>query len=102
MGSYFCCDHHMWCLSLTAGADVLSVDWRQPLSEVRRIVGPRVLQGNLDPAALLAPIPEIQRRTAALIEQGKGGGHIVNLGHGILPMVPVENAKAFVEAVQGA
>jgi uroporphyrinogen decarboxylase len=54
--------------------DVLSVDWRQPLSEVRRLVGPRVLQGNLDPAALLAPIPEIQRRTAALIEQGKGGG----------------------------
>ncbi|HEY3566706.1 MAG TPA: uroporphyrinogen decarboxylase [Thermoanaerobaculia bacterium] len=82
--------------------DVLSVDWRQPLSEVRRIVGPRVLQGNLDPAALLAPIPEIQRRTAALIEQGQDGGHIVNLGHGILPMVPVENAKAFVEAVKGA
>ncbi len=80
--------------------DVLSVDWRQPLSEVRRLVGPRVLQGNLDPAALLAPIPEIRRRTAALIEQGEGGGHIVNLGHGILPMVPVENAKAFVEAVQ--
>ncbi len=81
--------------------DVLSVDWRLPLSEVRRIVGPRVLQGNLDPAALLAPIPEIERRTAAVIEQGRrGGGHIVNLGHGILPMVPVENAKAFVDAVK--
>jgi len=84
--------------------DVLSVDWRLPLSEVRRMMtgkeGPRVLQGNLDPAALLAPIPEIERRTATVIEQGRGGGHIVNLGHGILPMVPVENAKAFVEAVK--
>jgi uroporphyrinogen decarboxylase len=86
--------------------DVLSVDWRTPLSQVRRALaeagdgGPRVLQGNLDPAALLAPIPEIERRTANLLEEGKGGPHIVNLGHGILPMVPVENAKAFVEAVK--
>jgi uroporphyrinogen decarboxylase len=79
---------------------VLSVDWRQPLSHVRREAGSRVLQGNLDPAALLAPIPEIERRAAALIESGRGGGHIVNLGHGILPMTPVENAKAFVEAVK--
>jgi uroporphyrinogen decarboxylase len=58
------------------------------------------LQGKLDPAALLAPIPEIQRRTAEVIEEGRGGGHIVNLGHGILPMVPVENARAFVQAVK--
>jgi uroporphyrinogen decarboxylase len=80
--------------------DVLSVDWRQPLSTVRRIVGPRVLQGNLDPAALLAPIPEIERRTADLLREGSGGPHVVNLGHGILPMIPVENAKAFVAAVK--
>lgn len=51
------------------------------------------------PAALLAH-PEIQRRTAVLSEQGKGG-HIVNLGHRILPLVLVENARAFVEAVKG-
>lgn len=80
--------------------DVLSVDWRKPLPEVREVVGPRVLQGNLDPAALLAPIPEIERRAEALLAAGSGGGHIVNLGHGILPMTPVENAKAFVQAVQ--
>jgi uroporphyrinogen decarboxylase len=80
--------------------DVLSVDWRQPLSEVRRTVGPRVLQGNLDPAALLAPVPEIERRTARLVAEGRGGGHIVNLGHGILPMTPVEHARAFVAAAQ--
>jgi uroporphyrinogen decarboxylase len=80
--------------------DVLSVDWRQPLSKVRETVGARVLQGNFDPAALLAPIPEIERRVAALIEDGKGGGHIVNLGHGILPMTPVDHARAFVEAAK--
>jgi uroporphyrinogen decarboxylase len=80
--------------------DVLSVDWRQPLSKIRQTVGARVLQGNFDPAALLAPIPEIERRVAALIEDGRGGGHIVNLGHGILPMTPVDHAKAFVEAAK--
>jgi uroporphyrinogen decarboxylase len=80
--------------------DVLSVDWRQPLPAVRRVVGSRTLQGNLDPAALLAPIPEIERRVARLIEEGRGGGHIANLGHGILPMTPVENARAFVDAVK--
>jgi uroporphyrinogen decarboxylase len=85
--------------------DVLSVDWRQPLDEVRRIVGPRVLQGNLDPAALLAPIAEIERRTAAMLEAGAaagGGGHIANLGHGILQQTPVEHARAFVRAVQSS
>jgi uroporphyrinogen decarboxylase len=80
--------------------DVLSVDWRQPLSKVRQTVGDRTLQGNFDPAALLAPIPEIERRVATLIAEGSGGGHIVNLGHGILPMTPVENARAFVEAAK--
>ncbi|HYN20593.1 MAG TPA: uroporphyrinogen decarboxylase family protein, partial [Thermoanaerobaculia bacterium] len=82
--------------------DVLSVDWRQPLTQVRQVVGNRTLQGNFDPAALLGPIPEIERRVQKLIQEGKGGGHIVNLGHGILPMTPVENAKAFVAAVQAA
>lgn len=80
--------------------DVLSVDWRQPLSEVRRVVGSRTLQGNFDPAALLAPIPEIERRVERLIADGRGGAHIANLGHGILPMTPVDNARAFVEAVK--
>jgi uroporphyrinogen decarboxylase len=81
----------------------LSVDWRQPLSQVREIVGPKlVLQGNLDPGALLAPPEEIRRRTVQLLQEGRGGGHIVNLGHGILPMTPVENAQAFVDTVQSS
>jgi uroporphyrinogen decarboxylase len=80
--------------------DVLSVDWRQPLSRVRRTLGGRTLQGNLDPAALLAPPAEIERRVAALLDEGRGGGHVVNLGHGILPVTPVDHARAFVAAAQ--
>jgi uroporphyrinogen decarboxylase len=80
--------------------DVVSVDWRLPLGEVRQRLGPRVLQGNLDPAALLAPRAEIERRVALLLAEGAGGGHIVNLGHGILPMTPLDNARIFVEAAQ--
>jgi uroporphyrinogen decarboxylase len=80
---------------------VLSVDWRLPLDAVRSIVGPgKALQGNLDPAALLAPIPEIRRRTLELLDQGQGGSHIANLGHGILPMTPVDHAQAFIETVK--
>lgn len=80
--------------------DILSVDWRQPLSEVRPLAGDKVLQGNLDPAALLGPPEEIVRLTERVMEEGRGGGHIVNLGHGILPMTPVENARAFVDTVK--
>ncbi len=81
--------------------DVLSVDWRLPLDEVREVVGPRfALQGNLDPGALLGRPEDIRTQVHELIEQGRGGSHIVNLGHGILPMTPVDNAKAFVSAVK--
>jgi uroporphyrinogen decarboxylase len=81
--------------------DGFSVDWRLPLSEVRRVTGPhRALQGNLDPAALLGPTDEIARVAVEVMHQGLGGPHIVNLGHGILPMTPVEHARAFIRTVQ--
>ncbi len=81
--------------------DVLSVDWRLPLDQVRAIVGPsKVLQGNLDPTALLAPPARIEELTDELLRRGAGGGHVVNLGHGILPQTPPEHAQAFVAAVQ--
>ena len=81
--------------------DVLSVDWRTPLDEVRRIVGPRLaLQGNLDPTALLGSSESIVELVRELITAGRGVGHIANLGHGILPMTPPENARIFIEAVQ--
>jgi uroporphyrinogen decarboxylase len=71
----------------SAGADVVGVDWRVPLAEAARRVGPgRAVQGNLDPAILLAPWPVVEREVRSLLAEGAGlPGHIVNLGHGVLP-----------------
>ncbi len=81
------------------GAPVLGVDWRLPLDAVRRRVGPGpALQGNLDPCALFAP-PETIRAAVHRIRREAGpAGHILNLGHGILPPTPVEGALAMVAA----
>src|SRR6202008_1776352 len=67
--------------------DVVGVDWRSPLSKVRRVLGPgKAVQGNLDPAALFAPPAELTRAAAAVLaEAGNSPGHIFNLGHGIWP-----------------
>jgi len=83
------------------GVDVISVDWRVDLGEAKRRVGRRVaLQGNLDPCALYAAPETIRAQVATLLAQyGSGPGHVFNLGHGILPDIPVEHAKALVEAV---
>ncbi|MGH9316479.1 MAG: uroporphyrinogen decarboxylase family protein, partial [Thermoanaerobaculia bacterium] len=83
-----------------SGADVLSVDWRVSLSEARRRVPGKALQGNLDPGALLSTREEVSRRTRNLIAETGGTGHIVNLGHGVLPETPIECAEAFFEAVR--
>jgi uroporphyrinogen decarboxylase len=85
------------------GADVLSVDWNTDLAEARKTLGNRVaLQGNVDPSILLRGETEARRAARAAVEKTGGFGHILNLGHGILPNTPVENAKAFVEAGQTA
>ncbi len=84
------------------GADVVGVDWRVPLDEARERVGPApALQGNLDPASLFLPAPALEKRVLRVLEEGRraGGGHVFNLGHGILPSTPVENAKLAVELV---
>jgi uroporphyrinogen decarboxylase len=81
--------------------EVLSVDWRVPLDRVRQMVGPgKTLQGNLDPGALLGPVQRIEELTVEMLAAGAGGGHVVNLGHGILPTTPPEHARAFVAAAQ--
>jgi uroporphyrinogen decarboxylase len=68
------------------GADVIGVDWRIPLGEARRRVGPGIaLQGNLDPAACLAPWPAIEAKCLEVLREGGGRAHIFNLGHGVLP-----------------
>jgi uroporphyrinogen decarboxylase len=86
-----------------SGADVLSVDWRTDLADARRILGSGVaLQGNVDPNILLGPETAVRAAACEAIEKTGGLGHILNLGHGILPTTPVVNAKAFVEAGQTA
>jgi uroporphyrinogen decarboxylase len=76
-------------MSAVAGldVDVVGVDWRSPLTEVRRLLGAdKAVQGNLDPAALFAPPAELRRQAAAVLaEAGEAPGHIFNLGHGIWP-----------------
>jgi len=83
------------------GADVVGLDWRTPLDWGWAQVGDGVaVQGNLDPVALFAPRPELERRVRAVLRQAAGRpGHIFNLGHGILPETPVENVRAVVEWV---
>jgi uroporphyrinogen decarboxylase len=70
-----------------AGTDVVGVDWRVPLDEAARRTGPgKALQGNLDPALLLAPWPVIEERARDILARGQAApGHVFNLGHGVLP-----------------
>ena len=85
------------------GASVLSVDWRWDLGALRERLGRRVaLQGNVDPCVLLGPPEVIARAARHAVEQTGGAGHILNLGHGILPETPVEHALEFVRAGQSA
>jgi uroporphyrinogen decarboxylase len=84
-----------------AGADVVGVDWRVPLDEAARRVGPgKALQGNLDPAVLFAPGEALDAATQRVLDQAAGlEGHIFNLGHGVPPNADPGQAARVVDYV---
>jgi len=86
-----------------AGGSVIGIDWRIDLDAGWAAVGhDRAVQGNLDPAILLADRDTVRRRTREVLDRAGGRpGHIFNLGHGILPQTPVENVLELVAAVKG-
>jgi uroporphyrinogen decarboxylase len=85
-----------------AGADVVGVDWRVPLDEAARRVGPdRALQGNLDPAVLFAPTAAVEAKAGEVLDAARaaGTGHIFNLGHGVLPSTDPDALTRLVDFV---
>jgi uroporphyrinogen decarboxylase len=87
-------------LMARAGGDVMGVDWRCPLGDARRLLGPeRPLQGNLDPVALLATPEAALAAARRVLAEGRGGPHVFNTGHGLLPQTPPELVKRIVELV---
>jgi uroporphyrinogen decarboxylase len=99
----FCkdCGHSLKKIAET-GADVVGLDWTTDIGKARNAIGKKVaLQGNLDPTMLFSTPERIEEGVKSILQKyGNGSGHIFNLGHGILPETPVENVKAFVNAVK--
>lgn len=84
-----------------SGASALGIDWTCSARNARYLSGGEItLQGNFDPSRLLSPIPTIKHEVKKMIDAFGKDRYIVNLGHGILPNIPVDHAKAFVEAVK--
>ncbi len=87
-----------------AGADVMGIDWRVPLDEAARRLGPRVpLQGNLDPALLGAPWHVLRAEVDRILEEGRAApAHIFNLGHGVPPSADPDVLRRVVDHVRGS
>ncbi len=84
-----------------SGAAALGVDWTCSARNARYLTGGKItLQGNFDPARLLSPPEDIKKMVKQMINEFGKDQYVVNLGHGILPNIPVENAKAFIDAVK--
>ncbi|HEV8338721.1 MAG TPA: uroporphyrinogen decarboxylase [bacterium] len=88
-------------LLVEAGGNVLGIDWRMPIDEAWVLAGPRVaIQGNLDPATVLAPFDLVAARTTDILQRAGGRpGHIFNLGHGVLPESSPETLRRLVDFV---
>jgi uroporphyrinogen decarboxylase len=84
-----------------SGVDIVSVDWTVDMAEARRRLGPSIgVQGNIDPAILFGSQELIRDRILDTIKKAGNRGHILNLGHGILPGTPEENAAYFFETAK--
>jgi uroporphyrinogen decarboxylase len=84
-----------------SGASALGVDWTCSARNARYLSGGQItLQGNYDPARLFSPISQIKKDVKQMIDAFGKDRYIVNLGHGILPNIPVDHAKAFVDAIK--
>ena len=84
-----------------AGADVVGVDWRVPLDDAVRRIGPgKAVQGNLDPTLVFAPASVVESKVREVLEAGKAAeGHVFNLGHGVLPETDPDVLKLIVDTV---
>ena len=83
------------------GADVIGLDWRIEIDQARRVLGPKPVQGNLDPLALFLPREKLKERAEEILRRAGPTGHIFNLGHGILPPTDPDAAKFLVDVVHG-
>lgn len=88
-------------LQAEAGGDVIAIDWRVDIGEAWAAIGEeRAIQGNLDPAVLCGPKEVIGQEVYRILERTRGrAGHIFNLGHGVLPVTPVENVRFLIDLV---
>lgn len=94
---------HLIDAALDLPFEALSVDWRVDLSQLQSRLGPgRAVQGNLDPAVLLAGPERVRHEVRLLLERTTATGHIFNLGHGLLPETPLESVEALIEEVHAA
>ncbi len=84
-----------------AGGEVVSVDWRIPISRARDVLGAQfAVQGNLDPALLFAPSETLMERVSAILDESNPRvGYIFNLGHGVLPATPLDSVRTVIETV---
>ena len=84
-----------------SSASAIGLEWTVSPKQARMLTNNNItLQGNFDPAKLLAPVPQIKQWVKEMIDAFGAQKYIANLGHGITPNVPVDHAKAFVEAVK--
>ncbi len=92
--------NHLYPAVAELDCEVVSVDWRRPLSIVRPLLGGKALQGNLDPAALLASPEALEQEVERVLREGLGGAHVFNLGHGVLPQTDPDRVAELVDLVR--